>query len=148
MDTPREMFWKHALTVFVVCAFLYFAGFWGTERWRAHRGPWVVTFGVATNGSPTVEIAQPRLGIHDVRFTFTGTNAPNLRTNVTIRFDDPARLPDAPFGKLEFLDTTYLPGTVTLALFGHELEFLPRTMIVDKREEPWRPGAHFDLPAR
>lgn len=148
METPREHFWRHALTVFVACVFLYFAGFWGAQQWRAHRGPWVVTFGVATNGTPVVAVAQPWLGIRDVRFTFPGTNAPGVTTNVTVRFDDPAHAGAVPFGKVEFLDTTYLPGTVTLVVFGHEIEFLPRTLTVDKREEPWRAGARFDLPAR
>lgn len=148
MDAPPERFGRQALAVFAICAVLYFGGFWAVQKWRARNGPWEVTFGVQTNGTPIVAVAQPRLGIRDVRFTFPGTNAPNQTTNVTLRFDDPDRRDAVPFGRVEFLDTTFLPGTVTLVLFGHEIEFLPRTLIVDKREEPWRAGARFDLPAR
>jgi len=35
-----------------------------------------------------------------------------------VRFDRPAKRHDLPFGAVKFLDTTFLPGTVTLALFG------------------------------
>jgi hypothetical protein len=33
-----------------------------------------------------------------------------------------------------------LPGTVTLRLFGHEIELLPRVLIIDRKEHPWKAG--------
>ena len=46
-----------------------------------------------------------------------------------------------PFGQVLFTDLTYLPGTVSFEVFGHEVELLPRTLIVDRQEVPWKSGA-------
>jgi hypothetical protein len=35
------------------------------------------------------------------------------------------------------MDTTFLPGTVTFQIFGHEIELLPRVLIIDHQERPW-----------
>ena len=50
-----------------------------------------------------------------------------------------------PFGKVIFEDLTFLPGVVTFDLFGHEIELLPRTLIVNKRGIPWQSGVTIDL---
>jgi hypothetical protein len=34
---------------------------------------------------------------------------------------------------------------VTFDLFGHEIELLPRALIVNKRSIPWQSGATIDL---
>ena len=47
---------------------------------------------------------------------------------------------EVPFGNCVFMDTTFLPGTVTLQLFGHEIELLPRVLVIDRQEHSWRPG--------
>ena len=39
-----------------------------------------------------------------------------------------------------------LPGTATFELFGHEIQLLPRVLIIDRREYPWRPNATITLP--
>jgi hypothetical protein len=148
MESKPEQFWKQALAVFVVCAAVYFTGFYATQHWRNRRGPWEVTFLTASNGTPLVEIAAPRLGITGVLLAFPGTNAPTMSTPTTVRFDEPARRNAPPFGRVKFLDTTVLPGTVTFDFFGHEVELLPRTLILDKREHPWRSGERVELPAR
>ena len=44
-------------------------------------------------------------------------------------------------GEIVFQDSTFLPGTLTLKLFGHMVEFLPRVMIIDRREVPWASNA-------
>ena len=41
-----------------------------------------------------------------------------------------------PFGEMIFQDPTFLPGTVTMRQFGHEIELLPRVLIIDKKEIP------------
>ena len=75
MSAKADSFWKQALAVFVACVVFYFCGFWLVQRWRTHRGPWQVTFRVpTTNGTPVVSIAQPSLGIRDVRLSFTGAD--------------------------------------------------------------------------
>jgi hypothetical protein len=35
------------------------------------------------------------------------------------------------------MDSTFLPGTLTFQFFGHEIELLPRVLIIDHREYPW-----------
>jgi len=143
-----ETFWKQALAVFGVCVVLYFGGFWALQHWRTRRGPWEVTFATNAAGIPALTIAAPGLGLTQVRVVFPGTNLAGFAGPVTVRFDEPARAAAVPFGRVKFLDTTYLPGTVTFDLFGHEIELLPRTLIVDKREHPWRSGEELELPAR
>jgi len=44
---------------------------------------------------------------------------------------------EVPFGTCVFMDTTFLPGTVTLRLYGHEIELLPRVLVIDQQEHPW-----------
>jgi hypothetical protein len=43
------------------------------------------------------------------------------------------------------MDTTFLPGTLTFRLFSHELELLPRVLIIDHEEYPWVPGTNIVL---
>lgn len=147
MSGKRDPIWRQALIVFGVCAVFYFGGFWALQHWRTRRGPWEVTFQSADN-APAVQIAAPALGITGVQIVFPGTNSPPPGRVVTVRFDDPAQRDAVPFGRVKFLDTTLLPGTVTFDLFGHEIELLPRTLIINKREHAWRSGERIELPAR
>ncbi len=143
-----DSIWKQALAVLGACAVLYFGGFWAMQHWRTRRGPWEVNFQTTAEGTPWLTIAAPDLGVTNVQVLFPGTNLPPLSAPVTVTFDEPTRGAAVPFGRVKFLDTTFLPGTVTLELFGHEIELLPRTLIVDKREHPWRSGERLELPAR
>lgn len=138
---------RRAGGLFAVCAVLYFGGFWVLQHWRVRRGPWEVTFRTSPAGVPEIEIAAPALGVRGVCVEFPGARLAAPLAGVTIRFDDPARRTAVPFGQVKFLDTTFLPGTVTFDLFGHEVELLPRTLIVDKREHAWRAGQRLSLPA-
>lgn len=148
MHGKPKTFWKQALVVFGVSAAVYFGGFWAVEQWRTHRGPWTVTFTTNTTGAPTIVIASPGLGLTNVRVVFPGTNLPSFTGPISVHFDAPPRRDAVPFGQVKFLDTTVLPGTVTFDLFGHEIELLPRTLIVNKREHPWRSGEELELPPR
>ena len=42
-----------------------------------------------------------------------------------------------PFGECIYQDLMFLPGVVTMNLLGHEIELMPRTLVVDKKEVPW-----------
>lgn len=148
MEGKPDSIWKQALAMLGVCAVLYFGGFWAMQHWRARRGPWEVTFQTTGEGVPQLTLAAPGLGVSNVQVVFPGTNLPALKAPVLVRFDDPARGAAVPFGRVKFLDTTFLPGTVTFELFGHEIELLPRTLIVDKQEHPWRSGERIELSAR
>jgi len=78
------------------------------------------------------------LQITNVQIIFT--NQPSL-TNppAHLTFGQPKPVPyDLPFGKCLFMDTTFLPGTLTMQVFGHEIELLPRVLILDHDEHSWR----------
>ena len=47
---------------------------------------------------------------------------------------------DLPFGKCVFLDTLYLPGSMAMELFGHQIQLMPRTMLIDRLEHAWLSG--------
>jgi hypothetical protein len=127
---------RFAGLIFLICLVSY-AALFGLDQWaRTRRGPWNVTFSTAPDGTPRLDIREPRLGIEGVAIEFEGERATN--TLQSVAFDTPERA--VPFGQLVFSDTTYLPGTVTLHCFGHEVEMLPRTLLVNRREIPWKKG--------
>lgn len=127
--------------VFVVVAVLYFASFAGIEHLRHRKGPWEAAFGFTTNGEPSLTVAQARRGLADVRLVFHGEHTTNAAG--TVRFDTVLR--PVPFGRVIYEDLTFLPGVVTFDLFGHEIELLPRALIVNRRAVPWHNGMTVDL---
>ena len=136
---------KHFFATFAVCAVFYFVAYHGVEHLRNRQGPWQVTF-TAEAGTPALVINQPKLGIRNVKFTFPGgeisTNAPQ-----TIAFDTARETPFAvPSGQCVFLDTTSLPGNVTLQIFGHEIQALPRVLTIDRQECAWQSDTTIPLP--
>src|SRR6185436_10633530 len=90
-----------------------------------------------------IDVAQPRLGIR-CKIDFPGETV--FTTNLlpaTVSFDRPRK--PVPFGKVIYEDLTQLPGVVTFDLFGHEVELLPRALIVNKREIKWSSQATIGL---
>ena len=66
------------LILFALVLAFYLASFYGVEYLRHRKGPWVMRFDRATDGTPIVEISQPHLGINGTRIVFRGevyTNA-------------------------------------------------------------------------
>lgn len=136
---------KHLLIAFLIALVGYGLLWSGYEHLRTRRGPWEVTFDGTSDTSPRVSIAQPGLGIRGVELVFAGVTVEHSVTKDTVVFDDPRRKP--PFGELIFHDLMFLPGTVTLRLFGHEVELLPRVLIIDRQEYPWESGKSIQLTA-
>jgi hypothetical protein len=158
---------KHFVCAFLLALVIYAVFYASIERRRARNGPWQVTFTNDPAGSPAVLINQSRLSISNVQISFPGetfssakvtiTNpaltalkpgddGPPLNAGVTLIFDQPRQVPyDLPFGKCIFMDTTFLPGTVTFQFFGHEIELLPRVLMIDHEEHPWRPREAISL---
>ena len=140
--------------LFVVTLVVYFAGFYGIEHLRERKGPWQVSFDPASVSGPTMTIRQPSLGIDDFRVVFEGARADGLASG-EVTFDDPGRnaqpmdkTPESsqelkqksfpvPFGECIYQDLMFLPGIVTMNLLGHEIELMPRALVVDKKEVPW-----------
>jgi hypothetical protein len=117
----------------------YVAGFGINEHLRWRRGPWEVRF--EPGAEPRLVINQPRLGIAGVTLSFPGETAEG--PPMTIRFETPRQA--IPFGSVKYDDLTYLPGVVTLDLFGHEIELLPRTLYVNRKAIPWTEATRVEV---
>ena len=138
---------RHFLLAFLLALVGYIVCYQAIEHRRTRKGPWRVTFTTGPAGAPAILIYQPRLGITNVQITFAGQTSTAPNPAATIVFNPPKPVPyDVPFGKCVFMDTTFLPGTVTFQLFGHEIELLPRVLVIDGQEHPWQPNAAFALP--
>ena len=140
----RGHFLRRIVLLFVLVMIGYVAMFTWIQHRRVVKGPWVVTFATEA-GVPAVVVNQPTLGIRDVRIVFADER---VATNVTqtLEFSQAREVPfDVPFGKCVFLDPLFLPGTVVLEEFGHEIQFLPRVLTIDKAERPWRSGETIQL---
>ncbi len=135
-DGQGRLFLKAFLVAVTGYVLLY-----GGIQWRRSRlGPWRVEFTQNDNGRAMLRIDQPRLGITNQQVVFNVAATPVNTAAMT--FEDPRPLPfEVPYGQCIFMDTTFLPGSVTLRLFGHTVEMLPRTLIIDKQEYPWRAKA-------
>jgi hypothetical protein len=131
----------------IAAVLIYAIAYGWIEHRRYRKGPWEIRFtSSAAAGSPLLVVNQPKLGITNVQILFEGEPAPTNSSTVVI-FREPKPVPFAtPFGQCVFMDMTFLPGTVTLRLYGHEIEFLPRTMILDHEEHAWRSSETIRLP--
>jgi hypothetical protein len=158
---------KHLILAFVLALVCYGAFYLAIEHRRTWKGPWQVAFTDIAAGAPVMVIDQPSLGITNVQISFPGQLLPatdavgavaserlgrsspttnHQSTFTTLVFAQPRAVPyDVPFGKCVFMDTTFLPGTVTFRLFDHEIELLPRVLIIDHQEHPWRAEATIAL---
>ena len=120
---------------------LYFVVFYGIEGCRKAKGPWRVAF--STNRTPAIQITQARLKVAcTIRFHDEAAETTNALPR-EVAFDRPKK--SVPFGHVIYEDLMQLPGVVTLDLFGHEVELLPRTLIVNKRAIPWTAQMAVDL---
>ena len=96
----------------------------------------MVRFEAQPGSEPRIVVDHPGKGIEGVQIVFAGvTNEP---VDQVVRFDEP--ITEVPFGNIKHLDLTYLPGVVTLELFSHEVELLPRTLFLNRREKGWQSG--------
>jgi hypothetical protein len=130
---------KHFVLAFIIALALYVMAYTAIEHRRTRNGPWLVTF-TNLSGAPALVVDEPQLNIGSVTISFPGQSA--SFTNQTVRFDPPQPVPfTLPFGQCVFEDTTFQPGTLVFAVFGHEIQLLPRTLTLDKREVPWQSGA-------
>jgi hypothetical protein len=140
---------KHFILAFLLALAGYIVFYQSIEYRRARNGPWRVTFTTGAANTPIILIDQPRLAITHFQITFTGEAPSATNGSVTVTFSQPRPVPyEVPFGNCVFLDTTFLPGTVTLQLFGHEIELLPRVLVIDRQEYSWGRSANIALPRR
>jgi hypothetical protein len=133
---------KHLAICAAVAVVFYFASFYWIEGCRAAKGPWEITFRTDAAGTPSLLIVHTNLKVLQT-IVFPGRAIQPANVSRTIGFSRPP--PSLPFGELIFQDPTFLPGNVTLRLFGHEIQVLPRVLIVDKKEYPWHAQAEIQL---
>src|SRR6267378_5685795 len=134
---------KHFIVAFIIALLGYVIVYHFIENRRTRKGPWQVTFTNSPAGSPEIVIDQPALSISNVQIEFSGAIITNHQSSVTnhLIFNQPKPVPyDVPFGKCVFMDTTFQPGTLTFQLFDHEIELLPRTLVLDRQEHDWKSG--------
>ena len=140
---------KHFILAFLLALAGYISFYQIIEHRRTRNGPWQVTFTTGAEGVPGIVVNQPKLGITNVQISFAGQNQPATNRPVTMLFRQPKPVPyEVPFGNCVFMDTTFLPGTVTFQLIGHEIEMLPRVLVIDRHEHSWRPDTAIALPRR
>jgi hypothetical protein len=132
--------------VFIATLFLYITIYGGCEAYRSRGGPWNITFDVLPGGTPQLRIEHPRiLPGGPVKIDFPGEVAPRVTNGpITYVYRRP-NTNSTPFGPVIFVDTTTLPGNVTLNAFGHVVEMVPRTLFVNLHEVPWSSGTNMVL---
>jgi hypothetical protein len=129
---------RHFAVAFVLAIISYVVAYGFIEHRRVRKGPWQVIFTNTPAGDPVLVINQPALAIRETAIQFSGYSMPGRLTNQPA-FREPRQVPwDVPFGKCIFMDTTFLPGTLTFQMFGHEIELLPRVLVIDRQEHPWK----------
>ena len=144
-DMSKENIAKPVIVVLLLSLLLYVVTFSAIEHRRRFKGPWQLAFATDSNGVPSLSVSQPVLNIAGVRFVFDGVQLSQTNLAQVVAFD--VDKTNVPFGKVIYFDTTFLPGVVTLDLFGNMLEFLPRTMVVNTNQVPWKSGETIRLPA-
>ena len=137
---------KHFALAFLIAILVYFVAYTFIVHRRNRKGPWEVTFTNGPAGAPGILINQPTLQISNVEIIFAGNPATATNGSSTLVFSQPRQVPyEVPFGRCIFMDTTFLPGTVTFQFFGHEIELLPRVLIIDHQEHPWQSESKMTL---
>jgi hypothetical protein len=134
---------RHFAFAFAIAVVLYIASFGWIQHRRVFKGPWEITFATDAAGRPSLAISQPVLKISQI-IAFPNNHIPLANLDRVQRFDE--AVTNLPFGEMIFQDPTFLPGTVTMRLFGHEIGLLPRVLIIDKKEVPWRAGQAVAVP--
>jgi hypothetical protein len=132
---------KSIVLLFPVVLVAYLLVFYGLEHLRHRKGPWDAEFRVNAKGVPTVTVAQPDAGLKNVSLVYHGETTTNEPGRISF---DRVKQP-SPVGRVIYEDLTFFPGVVTLDLFGHEVELLPRTLIANKKGIPWKSGAVIDF---
>jgi hypothetical protein len=128
---------RHFAITFAIAVVLYIVSFGWIEHRRVFKGPWEITFATDAAGQPSLLISQPVLNISQ-KIGFPAQKIASTNLVQVEHFEE--AVTTLPFGEMIFQDPTFLPGTVTMRLFGHEIELLPRVLVVDKKEIPWRTG--------
>ena len=128
---------RHLAAAAVLAAVFYCAAFWWIEHRRVAKGPWEIAFISDAAGRPSLRISQAALRISE-GLSFPDDQVPRTNLAELVKFRQATT--NLPFGEVLLQDPLYLPGTITMRLFGHLVEVLPRTLVVDHQEHAWKAG--------
>ncbi len=154
---PRDSIVPFALGMFAIALVVYVITYFGDQNLRTEDGPWRVTFTTNQVGAPMLLVNLHSQGITNCAVVFEGETLPADFQPSTTNYVNPAHLPVAmPFGQMFHADLTYLPGVVTFIFFAedanathqgrrHEVEFLPRGLVVNRKELRWKPAMEIKL---
>jgi hypothetical protein len=134
---PRDRLLRHLAVAAALALVFYIAAFYWIEHLRVVKGPWEMAFVSDAAGRPSLEISQRALKISE-RLSFPDDQVARSNLAELIRFRETTT--NLPFGEMLQQDALYLPGSVTMRLFGHRIEALPRTLVVDQQEHAWKAG--------
>lgn len=137
ISARKDGLFRHLAIAAGLALFFYIAAFSWIEHRRVAKGPWEIAFISDAAGRPSLQISQPALQISQ-RLSFPDDQVARPNLAELIKFREATT--NLPFGEMLLQDALYLPGTITMRLCGHQIEVLPRTLIVDKTEHPWKPG--------
>lgn len=144
MQSERAL--KHFILALALALAGYVVFYTAIEHRRTRKGPWVVTFTTSPAGAPALWITQKHLGISNVTISFRTPVPVHDPVAATVGFSNAQAVPyNLPLGRCVFMDTTFLPGTVTMQLFGHEIELLPRVLVIDRKEHAWNSSSRIEL---
>ena len=138
MPARSDNLLRHLAVAGLLAVVFYIAGFSWIEHMRVAKGPWEAAFMTDGAGRPSLGISQRTLKISE-RLSFP--DAPPARPNLAevVRFSQATT--NLPYGEILQQDALYLPGTLAMRLFGHRIELLPRTLVVDQKSAPGSPAA-------
>ena len=138
---------RTVIGLFVATLFFYITVYGGCMAYRRQGGPWAITQDKAPDGTPIIRIEHHRiLSNAPVTLRFPGEVAPARFTNhPLLRIYSQPNTNALPYGPVVFLDTTFLPGNVTLYVFGHLVEMIPRTLFIDGKDVGWNPGTNISI---
>lgn len=129
---------KILLIGFIFALGIYVLTFSFIQQRRTAKGPWQVVFTTDNEATPGMLVTNAKLKVNQ-RIVFSGLKHSQANLVQPVLFDDPIKT-NVPFGQIIFQDLTFLPGTVTINFSGHEVEMLPRVLIIDKKEYEWAAG--------
>jgi hypothetical protein len=136
-----DSLFRQIIVPFTIAVLVYIVFYTVIEHLRTKNGPWRVTFTSDTFHEAALLIDQPASGITNAGVVFKDQTLPANFSGKVLTFEQPKPVPyDVPFGKCIFMDTTFLPGTLVLEAFGHEVQLLPRTLLIDRKEQGWHSG--------
>lgn len=146
MKASRPALFK-LLGLFLTILTIYGLAFLLDGFFRMRKGPWLAVFSAISPTQLELSVYQPTLGINGVKITIQREALESVElTQGRVEFRNPNQ--PLPFGQLIYTDLTFLPGVVTMEIEGHQIELMPRALVVNRKPIPWDRLDPLDLKPR